>query len=190
MLMKLVLVTACLIAAAYPANSQTAPDATQNGFPFQLIVGAGFSDFYTDWNGRSDGTTVWADLNVNRGPEFLRGLGLELEGRDLNYGRTGVEPNLRLVTAEGGLIYTIRHYRNLHPYGKFLAGVGRIDFGHLTPTYSHDSRSVIAPGGGVEYRAWRNIWVRSDYEYQFWPDFFSHHALNPNGFTVGADIHN
>jgi hypothetical protein len=49
-------------------------------------------------------------------------------------------------------------------------------------------------GGGVELRAYRSLWVRADYEYQFWPDFFFKGAkpigqLNPQGFTVGVLYH-
>jgi opacity protein-like surface antigen len=186
---KVVLVAVLLIATAHPAVSQAAPDATHNRFPFRLAVGVGVSDFYSDWSGRLDGATVWADVNFYRGPEFLRELGLEVEGRDLNYGRTGEVANLRQDTAEGGPIFTLRHFRKLQPYGKCLFGFGSIDFQHHTPPYSHDTRTLIIPGGGVEYRTWRTIWVRGDYEYQFWTNFVNHHALNPNGFTVGVEMH-
>ena len=172
------------LTASLPVFSQVGPSATEAGLP--LVFGVGFSDYYTDWSGRLDGATLWADWNFNQGPSFLRGFGIEVEGRDLNYGRTGYVPTLRQDTAEGGAIYTWRHYRNFHLYGKGLLGFGSIDFQHLTPTYSHDTRTIYAPGGGVEYRAWRHVWVRGDYEYQFWTDFFNHHAMNPQGFTVGA----
>ncbi len=183
--MRLKSVVAILIfVTSLPLLSQVKESASQGGWP--VTIGIGFSDYYSDWNGRLDGATLWADWNFNHGPSFLHGFGIEVEGRDLNFGRTGVVPNLRQDTVEGGPIYTWRHYRNFHPYTKFLLGFGSIDFEHLTPTYSHDTRIVIAPGGGGEYRAWRNVWVRGDYEYQFWPDFFHHHAMNPQGFTVGA----
>jgi opacity protein-like surface antigen len=175
---------ALFLAATLPASAQVTPSSQQSGVP--LVVGVGFSNFYSDWNGRLNGATLWADWNFNQGPSFLQGFGIEVEGRDLNYGRTGSVPNLRQDTAEAGVIYTWRHYRNIHPYGKFIAGLGSIDFQHITPTYSHDTRTVWASGGGVEYRAWQHVWVRGDYEYQFWTDFFNHHALNPNGVTVGV----
>jgi opacity protein-like surface antigen len=184
--MRLKLVLAALfLAAAIPAFSQVAPAATEGGLP--LVVGAGFSDFYTDWNGRLAGATVWADWNFYHGPSFLHGFGIEVEGRDLNYGRTGDVPNLRQDTAGGGAIYTWRHYRNFHPYGKFLLEYGSTDFKTTANlNYKHDTRTVDAPGGGLEYRAFRNIWVRGDYEYQFWTDFFHHHTMNPQGFTIGV----
>jgi opacity protein-like surface antigen len=179
------LLAALVVSASIPALSQTVPEATAGGLP--LSVGVGYSNFYTDWStdwsGRLQGPMLWADWNFYRAPSFLRGFGIEVEGRDLNYGGVG---NLRQDTAEGGAIYTWRHYRNFHPYGKFLAGIGSIDFNVNIPNYKHDSRTVYASGGGVEYRACRNVWVRGDYEYQFWTDFFGYHALNPNGFTIGA----
>lgn len=182
--MRLKLVLAALfLAAAIPVFSQVAPAATEGGLP--LVVGAGFSDFYSDWNGRLAGPTVWVDWNFYHGPSFLHGFGIEVEGRDLNYGRTGGVPNLRQDTAEGGAIYTWRHYRNFHPYAKYLIGFGSIDFPPYG-TYSHDTRTVLIPGGGAEYRAYRNIWVRGDYEYQYWRHIFGPHDLNPNGVTIGV----
>jgi hypothetical protein len=51
----------------------------------------------------------------------------------------------------------------------------------------------LAGGGGVEYRIMPRLWVRADYEYQSWPDFFKSTVpagrLNPQGFTVGAIYH-
>lgn len=143
MLLKLIL-TALLLASGYRAFSQAAPDATHGGS--KLVLGVGFSDFYTDWNGRLVGATAWADWNLNRGPGFLSGLGVEVEGRDLNYGCTCGGQKLRQDTAAGGPTYTMRHHRKFQPYGKFLVGIGSFDFGHLNPTYSHDTRTVFAPG--------------------------------------------
>jgi len=45
-------------------------------------------------------------------------------------------------------------------------------------------------GGGIEVRAYRNVWVRGDFEYQFWPDFYKNKtpagSLTPQGATLGA----
>lgn len=183
MKIKVILVT-IFLAASIPLFSQVAPGANEGGLP--IVVGAGFSTYGSDWAGRIQGGTLWIDWNFKRLPSALNGLGIEAEGRDLNFGRTTAPPSLRQDTAEGGPIYTWRRYHNIHPYTKFLIGYGSIDFEHLLPNYSHDSRTVFAPGGGVNYRVWRNVWVRGDYEYQFWTDFFHHHALNPEGFTIGA----
>ena len=181
--MKALLVV-LLVSTAIPAFSQIAPAATEGGLP--LTVGVGYSNYYTDWSGRLSGPMLWADWNFYRGPSLLHGFGIEVEARDLNYGRTGGDPTLRMDTAGGGPIYTWRHYRKFRPYGKFLIGYGSIDFNIGVPNYKHDSRTVYAPAGGLEYRVARNVWVRGNYEYQIWTDFFNHHALNPQGFTVGA----
>jgi len=108
---KLVLM-AFFFATALPASAQATPGATQKGVP--IVVGVGYSNFYSDWNGRLAGPTVWVDWNFCHAPWILHGFGIELEGRDLNYGRTGGVSNLRQDTAEGDAIYTWRHYRNFH----------------------------------------------------------------------------
>jgi len=179
------LLAAFFVTAAVPVFSQVVPSATQGRLP--LVVGGGVSDYYTDWSGRLLGPSVWVDWNLYRGPSVLRGFGLEAEGRDLNYDRTGYTPNLRQDTALGGVRYTFHRFRDLHPYAKFLAGIGSIDFTLAgDPHYKHDTRTVIAPGGGLEYRVWRNAWVRADYEYQFWSELFNTGALNPQGLTLGV----
>jgi opacity protein-like surface antigen len=177
--------SALFVAAAVPAFSQVVPEATEGGIP--LVVGVGYSNFYTDWSGRLSGPALWIDWNLYGGPSFLRGLGIEAEARDLNYDRTGGVPNLRQDSLEGGPLYTWRRYHNVHPYAKFLMGYGSIDFTlRNAPYYHHDSRTMYTPAGGVEVRAWRNVWVRGDYEYQFWNSLFNNHDLNPQGFTVGV----
>ena len=87
-------------------------------------------------------------------------------------------------------MYTWRGFRAVHPYGKALAGLGSIDFPPLPyspPTYRHDDRTITAFGAGADIRTFKNLWVRADWEYQFWPDLFgSSHPLTPNGITIGA----
>jgi len=178
-------VAVLVVSTSIPAFSQVAPEA-EYGPP--VSVGIAYSNFYTDWTGRLQGPTVWADWNFYEHPSYLNGFGIEVEGRDLNYGTRSPEvPNLRQDTAGGGPIYTWRHYRRVHPYAKFLVGFGSIDFTfNAIPNYTHDTRTVYEPGGGAEYRIWQNVWVRGNYDYQFWTDFFNHHALNPNGVTIGV----
>ena len=99
----------------------------------------------------------------------------------------GISSNFREVAAEAGPIYRYKRLGRVVPYGKFLFGYGGIDFRFVgAGNYTHDTRNITAPGGGFEYRAFRNLWVRADYEYQFWPDLFGRTSLNPQGFTAGA----
>ena len=132
-----------------------------------------------------EGVSAWADWYPHRLPAVLNGLGIEGEGRDINYGRPADLSRMRQDTGLGGAIYTWNHYRNFRPYAKFLARhreLGVSASGNLFPGHLYG----LAPGGGVEYRAWRHIWIRGDYEYQFWQQCFGPHDLTPTGFTIGA----
>ena len=180
---------ALLFAATLPAFSQIAPAAQERHIP--IAVGVGVSDFSLDWGEgrRMEGITAWVDLGIPHTPHFLNGLGIELEGRDINWGRPSSTPTMRHDTAVGGPIYSIRRFGRFQPYAKYLIGIGSIDFPRLPgsfPSYRHDTRTVYAPGGGADYRVYKKIWVRADYEYQFWPNLFGAHSLNPNGVTFGA----
>ena len=180
-----------LVCGAVPAFSQVAPEATRGGLP--LVVGGGFSDYDIDFDGvtRMQGLSVWAQYYFE-GYRFVpRGLALDVEGHDIAFGVpksfTTIPgyKHMREAVAEGGPLYSWQHYRNFHPYAKFLIGHGGIDFPPIG-NYDHDTRTVYSPGGGIEYRAYKNIWVRGDYEYEFWPKLFGPRYLTPSGFTVGA----
>jgi opacity protein-like surface antigen len=177
--------TALLVATVMPAHAQVAPSASQGGLP--IVLGGGFSDFSIDWGPgkRMEGISAWADWFPNRLPASLSGLGVEVEGRDIDFARPAVITRMRQDTGVGGAIYTWNRYRSFRPYAKYLFGIGSIEF-PPSGTYSHDTFLVLSPGGGMEYHAWGHIWIRGDYEYQFWHDTFGVHDLNPNGFTIGA----
>ena len=174
-----------LVCASIPAFSQVEP-AGRTGKGPPLSVGVAYSNYDTDWSGRLSGGVVWADWNFYQLPPLLDGFGLEIEGRDLNFDRTGADPKLRMDTLEGGVIYTTHFYRRFHPYAKFLFGDGSIDFTSSDPHYSHDTREMYVPGGGADTRFYKSFWLRVNYEYQFWPNFFNHHAMNPNGLDIGV----
>ncbi|MGA3049931.1 MAG: outer membrane beta-barrel protein [Terracidiphilus sp.] len=181
------------VAATIPVFSQVAPAAEEGGLP--LVVGVGISDYDLDWGygSRMIGISAWADWQLEHLPGQLRNLSIEAEGHAIDYDRPARVPStMRQDTGLGGLSYTWRHYRNLRPYAKFLGGIGSIDFGEIPPPnpfYTHDTFSVFAPGGGVEYRFWRQFWVRGEYEYQFWQHTFGPRDLTPSGFTIGASYH-
>jgi opacity protein-like surface antigen len=182
-----------LVCSAYPSFAQVVPAANEGRLP--LSVGAGVSSFDPDWEpGRMLGITAWVDYTPGWMPRRLRGIGIEAEGRDINYGRSSSQPaNLREDVAAGGVIYTWYRFHNFRPYGKYLMGIGNTDYESKSLAREHDSRTVTIAGGGVEARIFRNVWARADYEYQFWPDFFKSTnppgLLNPQGVTVGASYH-
>lgn len=172
--------------------SQTVPDATQgNSLLAQFAVGAGVSSYDVDWgHGRMAGGTFWIDWHPNHIPLILNGLGLEVEARDISLDHSASQSsNFRLDTAGGGVIYNWRHFRNFDPYGKFVMSFGGIDWNNPNPLYKHETRTVTAYGLGFEYRVFRHIWARADYEYQFWPQIAlmdtGGHVLNPQGFSIG-----
>jgi opacity protein-like surface antigen len=177
--------------AAIPLHPQTVPEATRGNIP--LTIGGGISDYLIDWGfgRRMEGATVWVDYSFADQFHLLHGIGIEAEGRDINWNRPSNLPKMRQDTGQGGLTYTWVHLRNLDPYAKMLGGIGSIDFpvSKFHPGYSHDTFSVFSPGGGAEYRIRNRVFVRADYEYQFWHQTFGPHDLNPNGITIGATYH-
>ena len=190
-----VILAALIMTAAFPVFSQTVPAATQDKLP--LSVGGGITSFDPDYqHGRMLGEAAWVNYTPHWVPRILDGIGLEAEIRDLSFHRSPSQPsNLREDVGEGGLTYTWRHFHNIRPYAKFFVGYGNTDYGTMTTPVRrfHDSRTITSMGGGAEFRAYRNLWVRGDYEYQRWPDFFMITTpaglLNPQGFTVGASYH-
>jgi hypothetical protein len=180
-----VFLIALLSVVASPVFAQVTPSASQGG-SIPLVAGFGYSNYSMDWGPgqRMSGITAWVDLYPL--PGALRDLGFEVEGRDINYMRS--IPNLREDTGLFGGIYSFSYFKKIHPYAKFLAGIGSMDFPPfaINPTYKHDTFLVTTPGGGVEIQAYQHIWIRADYEYQQWHSVFGPNSSNPNGFTIGA----
>jgi opacity protein-like surface antigen len=182
------------VCAADAAFTQTGPAATSTTFPW--AIGAGFSDYNTSWgNGEMLGGALWIDYTLNRVPQRLRGIGLEVEALDISIAtRSAHQKNFREDVASGGVIYSWPRYRNFRPYGKFLMGYGNDEYPISGARRYHQSRTVSTMGCGLEYRAYKNVWARVDYEYQVWPNFWKHTGepagqLTPEGFTFGAMYH-
>ena len=185
-LIGLIVVTGLLTTAG---AAQTVPSAREGGVP--LAVGLGISDYDVDWGHvRMQGGTVWIDYRFDRVPAFLHGLGIEAEARDISLNHSSTQPsNFRLDTLGGGPVYFghLRRIPNLTPYGKLVLAYAGIDWDNPDPHFRHETRTATAPGLGFEYRVYRNILFRADYEYQFWPDLaLQQQTLNPQGFTFGA----
>lgn len=180
-------VLALILGAALPAHSQVTYSAQEGTLPFTL--GGGFSNFSLDWgitNPRMNGYTLWGDWRLPHLPPVLRGLGIEVEGRDINWSAPASLPGHRMTTGSGGPIYEWRRAGRIRPYGKFLIGFGSIDFPGNAPNYNHDTRTVYEPGAGINVLAWNRFSIRGEYVYQFWPNMFGQGSLNPNGFSVGT----
>jgi opacity protein-like surface antigen len=169
------------------AHAQVTYSADTGKKPF--TVGVGISNFSDDWratNARQAGITLWADWRLPYMPAPLQGLGIEFEGRDINWATSAAIPGHRMDTALGGPMYQWRRRGRIKPFGKYLIGIGSIDFPSSGTTYTHDTRTVYEPGVGVDVRFWNNFSARATYDYQFWHQLLGLHDLNPNGFTIGA----
>jgi hypothetical protein len=179
--MRSKLVLAALFSlSTIPVIAQVAPAAKVSGLP--LAVGGGFSDYSLDYGPgrRMIGISAWADYNL------FHGVGIEAEGTSIFADKPDVLTRMKQETIKGGVIYKPRPIFRIRPEVKYMIGLGSIYFPSSNPLYTHDTYTVTAAGGGAEYPVWKSLFVRGDYEYQWWYDYHGPRALNPNGFTIGA----
>ena len=165
----------------FPGFAQVAPAVKIGGLP--LGVGVGINDYNVDYGpGRRElGISAWGDYNL------FHGLGLEVEGISIFGDRPKeISPQLKLNSIKAGVIYKAHPFFGIHPYAKFLGGVGEIYFPSRNPFYTQDAFTTYGVGGGGEYKIWRTLFVRADYEYQYYLQYLGKNSLNPNGVTVGA----
>ncbi|HXS77509.1 MAG TPA: porin family protein [Terracidiphilus sp.] len=175
-----------LCGAALHARAQVAYSAREGKLPFS--VGFGVANFSDDWgtkNPRQVGLTLWADWRIPHLPPKLDGLGIEFEGRDVNYATPDYLPGHRMTTGLAGPMYEFRRQSRVRPFVKYLMGIGNLDFPNKT-NYQQDTRVVFAPAGGADVRLWSRFSVRGEYEYQMWHAIFGPHDLTPQGFTFGV----
>jgi opacity protein-like surface antigen len=179
--------------ASLPMLSQVAPSATDQGHS-PLSIGAGLSRVNPDYgHGTIYGGELWIDYSLRALPPILQGMGIAMEAQDVRFDPSPTEGVLREDVALGGVSYTSTHFRSLHPYGKFVMGLGNLDYTVSHNRTYHQTRTVTGIGGGLEYRVFRSIWLKCDYEYQYFPDFFlgipqrpTSGSINPESITVGA----
>jgi opacity protein-like surface antigen len=177
---KLVL-AALLTLLTLPGFAQVAPAVKIGGLP--LGFGVGINDYSLDYGPgrRMLGVSAWGDYSL------FHGLGIEVEGMSIFADRPSeIQPQMKQNSIKGGIIYKAHPVLGIHPYAKFLGGIGEIYFPSRNPFYTQDSFTTYAAGGGGEYRVWKTLFVRADYEYQFYENFLGKGTLNPNGVTVGA----
>ena len=148
-LMVLPVLSLFFVGTALSAHAQVTYSGEEGKQPF--TIGAGVANFSDDWgiqNPRQVGLTVWVDWRLPHMPSLLNGLGLEFEGRTLQWATPSYLPGHRMDTALGGPIYQFRRNRRIRPYGKYVLGIGSIDFPVPGATYTHDTRVVFEPAGG------------------------------------------
>lgn len=179
--MRSKLILAILLAfSGLPVYAQVAPAVKINSLP--LGVGGGFSDYNLDYGRgrRMYGASAWANYDL------FHGVGVYAEGTSIFAGKPSSLTRMRQDTGKGGVIYRAHPFFGIRPFAKAVIGVGSIDFPSGNPHYTHDTYTVWAFGGGGEYKLWKTLYARADYEYQFWHQYHGPRDLNPSGFTVGA----
>jgi hypothetical protein len=187
-----------LVFSAYPMFAQVAPAGIAKTLP--LNVGVGFSNYDTGFSGdRLNGATLQMDYEPGIFSRHLYGLGVMAQGRDLDMGQPSDQPFLREDVGSGGAIYRWNRYFLIRPYGEFLMGFGNADYKTPSGIHYHQTRTVTTAGGGAEFDAYHRLWVRADYEYEWWPNFFVTYAslqgkdpapaLHPQGLTLGFSYH-
>ena len=152
------------------AWSQSSEDANAgNRF---IWVGGGVSGYYLQYGALKNlGITGYVDM------DSIRKLGMETEGRWLELHQTN---NIHAQTYLAGPRYHFNLGR-FQPYVKGLSGLGEFNF---TYNYAHGRYFVIAPGGGFDYRVSPRLTVRTDFEYQYWPQF-TFGPMSAGGASVG-----
>lgn len=174
------------VSAASRLGAQVTYSAREGRTP--LSVGFGVADFSDDWgtrNPRQVGLTLWIDWRLPHMPSKLRGLGLEFEGRDVNYATPDYIAGHRMTTGLAGPMFQWRREKRIRPYAKYLLGIGNLDFPNNT-NYQQDTRAIFAPAAGADVRLIGRLSARGEYEYQMWHAIFGPHDLTPQGFTFGV----
>jgi hypothetical protein len=179
-----------------PGLSQVVPSGYKNNAS-SLSAGLGVSNYYPDLGkGRMYGGTLWADYQLSQVPDFLHGLGLEIEARDISLDAAPSEQIIREDSIGGGVSYRLLWLPRFQPYAKVIIGVGNADYYVGNRHRFNQSRTMTSFGGGFDVHAYKAVWVRVDYEYQYFPDFFlgtkaqpNNAPLDPQGFTLGAMYH-
>ncbi len=159
------------------ATAKAQAVATASGPGSYVAVGGGVSAFQADYGKRDiAGGFVYADVN----PQWR--VGLEGEARFLRY---HTAEDVTESNYLGGVRFAILRPRRWQPYGKFLAGVGRIT---LPFGYAHGSFLTYAPGAGLDIALNERVTVRAiDVEYQHWPQF-TFGSLSPYGVSAGISL--
>lgn len=193
---KLVL-AALIFLTILPVYGQVAPAAKIGGLP--LGVGVGLIDYDTDyyypyipyWSGRMVGVSAWGNYDI------WRGFGVAVEGNEIVGGAPTPKdihnPSpifyggpLKEQTIQGGIIYRYHRIFHVRPFIQAMGGEGKVSFPNEDPFYTEETSPLYSIGGGIEYHAWNNFFVRGQYEYQAWKGYRSNSPFHPAGGTIGV----
>ena len=171
------------LSAAVSGRTQVAPSARVNGLP--IGFGVGISDYSIDYGSgrRMQGPVAWLDVGV------FHGLGVDASARSLYFNTPPELTRMQQSTFLGGVHYEAKPIFHVRPFVRAGAGLGVIEFPSNNPLYTRDSYSVFAPSAGVEIPVVPKVFIRAEYEYQFWKDYHGPDYLNPQGVTLGVSYY-
>jgi hypothetical protein len=168
------------LAGELSARAQVAPSARVGGIP--LGISFGISRYYLDY-----GPGRYMEGAVFRaGAPFFHGFGLDVSARSIFMFTPESLTRMQQTTYLAGVFYESRPFRGLRAFGRFGGGLGTIEFSSTNPFYTTGSSTVYAPSGGFEYPIVDKVYLRGEYEYQFWKNFQGPNFLNPRGVTLGV----
>ncbi len=176
----------CLAVGIAPSRglAQVAPAAKVGGLP--INVGFGISNYDLDYgqDRRMSGVVGRAGISL------FHGMGVDVSARSIFMFTPDSLTRMEQNTFLAGVYYEAPLRYHFRPFARFAGGLGTIEFPSDNPYYTRDSRSVLAPSGGIEVPVYNNkVFVRAEYEYQFWRQYQGPHDLNPNGITVGVSYY-
>ena len=167
------LTSAVLLSFAPALQAQALPTATRST---NIEVGAGVLRLEPDYvDDPNYGIFVWADY------AFRRYFGVEAEA---NFGGLEAKDDIGENTYFIGPRGTY-HFRKATLFAKVMFGRGTITnqaYGFNNASSSYNAYSF---GAGVDYRLYRFINGRVQYEEQKWPSF-KPHTLSPSQVSVGV----
>ena len=161
-------------------HAQVAPAAKVGGLP--IAVSVGISDYNLDYGPgrRMQGAVVRA------GYSLFHGIGIDANARSIFMNTPSQLTRMQQSTFLGGVYYEAPPVLRIRPFVRMGAGIGLIEFPSRNPFYTRDTFLVYAPSGGIEYPVTRKLFVRAEYEYQFWKDYLGPNSLTPQGGTIGV----
>jgi opacity protein-like surface antigen len=160
--------------------AQVAPAAKVGGLPIGISVGV--SDYDIDYgpDRRMQGLVARAGIGL------FHGLGVDFGARTIFMNTPSGITRMQQTTYLAGAFYESPGIWRLRPFARFGGGIGVIEFPSNNPLYTRDSYVVYAPSGGAEYPITPKVFVRAEYEYQYWRQYHGQHDLTPSGYTVGV----
>jgi opacity protein-like surface antigen len=172
-------VVGLLLTPAFGVFAQVAPSARVGGLP--IGIGVGMSSYALDYSGgRMEGPVIRASVGL------FHGVGIDGSARSLFMFTPSDLTRMQQSTFLAGAFYEAKPFFHVRPFARFGGGIGVIEFPSADPKYTRDKFTVYAPGGGAEYPITGKVYLRGEYEYQFWQKFQGPHDLNPNGVTLGV----